>query len=746
MQAALQSPMWETRWRWNATRALAVLRSPGGKRTPPPLLRMRAADLLAAVFPAQAGCQDNHGGARETSSCPIIRSSTRPCATASRRPWTPTGLERGAAAPRRRARSRIAGARHDRRLAVRARDPERQPLRLPRRRAARGAPGARGADRRGRASFWRATAICCARSRGAIEPVVDEVAARAARRRRAARSAAAPSALVAAARRVARLATTRWRAAGRATALDARRARAGWVAAERMALAARLSPSARSSPALPALPRSTLRTRRRRARRSSAAALQTAGPMHRRERSRRARPRARAVDERAGAPRGRRPGPAGPLPPAADAIRIEWCERRPPAAHPPPHPRSRCASRCGRSRRAELIRFLLRWQHVQPGTRLHGVEGVLRRSSSSSRAASCRRRRGSATSCRRASQDYEPAWLDELCLSGEVAWARLRVDAARGRDAGARRARRRRDRRCSCARTRAWLVDPHARPTRRRRSGRTCRRWRARSPAQLERRGAAFAADLARAPAAASRRPASRTRCGSWSAPARSPATASPACARCSAPRAERPRRGVAGPLVAPAPRRAAPRRRRRPVRRRQPGRARPPLPAPLRHRHARSCSAARPRRRRGASCSHVYRRLEARGEIRGGRFVTGLSGEQFALPEAVEALRALRARTSRRPRTSRRSPPPIRSTCRHPHPRPARARRRRPLRALPRRRPGRACAAAYLPRMPRRARVAACSRRSGDLAYSLARWMLSVVRYGLWGQTVTVVSRPWLK
>jgi ATP-dependent Lhr-like helicase len=38
-----------------------------------------------------------------------------------------------------------------------------------------------------------------------------------------------------------------------------------------------------------------------------------------------------------------------------------------------------------------------------------------------------------------------------------------------------------------------------------------------------------------------------------------------------------------------------------------------------------------------------VYRRLEARGEIRGGRFVTGVTGEQFALPEALEALRALR-------------------------------------------------------------------------------------------------------
>ncbi len=40
-----------------------------------------------------------------------------------------------------------------------------------------------------------------------------------------------------------------------------------------------------------------------------------------------------------------------------------------------------------------------------------------------------------------------------------------------------------------------------------------------------------------------------------------------------------------------------------------------------------------------------VYHRLEARGEIRGGRFVAGLAGEQFALPEAVPLLRDMRKR-----------------------------------------------------------------------------------------------------
>jgi ATP-dependent Lhr-like helicase len=42
---------------------------------------------------------------------------------------------------------------------------------------------------------------------------------------------------------------------------------------------------------------------------------------------------------------------------------------------------------------------------------------------------------------------------------------------------------------------------------------------------------------------------------------------------------------------------------------------------------------------------ARVYRRLEARGEIRGGRFIAGLSGEQFALPEAIAPLRAVRKR-----------------------------------------------------------------------------------------------------
>jgi ATP-dependent Lhr-like helicase len=79
-QAALQSPMFETRWRWNATRSLALLRSRGGKRVPPAIQRMRAQDLIASVFPAQTACQDNHGGgAIEIPDHPLVRETIRDC-------------------------------------------------------------------------------------------------------------------------------------------------------------------------------------------------------------------------------------------------------------------------------------------------------------------------------------------------------------------------------------------------------------------------------------------------------------------------------------------------------------------------------------------------------------------------------------------------------------------------------------------------------------------------------------------
>ncbi|HEY4188411.1 MAG TPA: DEAD/DEAH box helicase [Polyangia bacterium] len=81
-QASVQAPMFETRWRWNAMRSLALLRHRGGKRVPPQIQRMRAQDLIAAVFPGQTACQDNHGGgAIEIPDHPLVHETIRDCLT-----------------------------------------------------------------------------------------------------------------------------------------------------------------------------------------------------------------------------------------------------------------------------------------------------------------------------------------------------------------------------------------------------------------------------------------------------------------------------------------------------------------------------------------------------------------------------------------------------------------------------------------------------------------------------------------
>jgi len=72
VQASLQSPIFATRFRWDAMRALALLRFTGGKKVPPMIQRMRADDLLAAVFPDAAACQDNIQGDVEVPDHPLL--------------------------------------------------------------------------------------------------------------------------------------------------------------------------------------------------------------------------------------------------------------------------------------------------------------------------------------------------------------------------------------------------------------------------------------------------------------------------------------------------------------------------------------------------------------------------------------------------------------------------------------------------------------------------------------------------
>jgi len=79
VQAFLDAPVFQTRWRWNTTIALAVPRSRGGKRLAPQLQRMMADDLMAAAFPDAAACLENIPGDRQIPDHPLVTQTVRDC-------------------------------------------------------------------------------------------------------------------------------------------------------------------------------------------------------------------------------------------------------------------------------------------------------------------------------------------------------------------------------------------------------------------------------------------------------------------------------------------------------------------------------------------------------------------------------------------------------------------------------------------------------------------------------------------
>ena len=81
IQAMLDAPMFEVRWRWNATRSLAIQRNRNGRRVPPQWQRMDAEDLVAHVFPDQLACQENLAGKREIPDHPLVTQTVHDCLT-----------------------------------------------------------------------------------------------------------------------------------------------------------------------------------------------------------------------------------------------------------------------------------------------------------------------------------------------------------------------------------------------------------------------------------------------------------------------------------------------------------------------------------------------------------------------------------------------------------------------------------------------------------------------------------------
>ncbi|HET8897546.1 MAG TPA: DEAD/DEAH box helicase [Rhodanobacteraceae bacterium] len=78
-QALLDAPLFPTRWRWNATTALALPRFQGGRKVPAPLQRMKSEDLLARVFPDQVACLENIVGERRVPDHPLVRQTLTDC-------------------------------------------------------------------------------------------------------------------------------------------------------------------------------------------------------------------------------------------------------------------------------------------------------------------------------------------------------------------------------------------------------------------------------------------------------------------------------------------------------------------------------------------------------------------------------------------------------------------------------------------------------------------------------------------
>jgi ATP-dependent Lhr-like helicase len=425
VQALLASPLFAVRWRWNLTRALLVLRRRGGRRNPPPLQRMQADDLLAALFPALAACAENARGTVEIPDHPIVRETLRDCLNEA------TDVEglRGLLADLRRG-------------AVRAHFRDTSEPSLLAHEILNGRPytfldDAPLEERRTRALALRRGLPEAARDLGRLDP---EAVARV-------RAEVAPDPrdpdelhelLLA---QVLSRPRPAWEEffgellrQGRAG-----RAEAGsgplWLAAERRAEALALLPGARLAPdpGLPAaLAARSLPPIEACAAEALRGHLEASGPAT-----------AAELAQRSGlAPELVAAGLAR-LEAEGFLLRGRFDPARPAGEGPEVCARALLARIHGYTREhlrreiepvsaRDLLRFLLRWQHVAPGTRREGRRG-LRAALEQLQGLELAAGAWETSVLPARVEGYRPEWLDACCLSGEVVWGRL---APRGAESG----------------------------------------------------------------------------------------------------------------------------------------------------------------------------------------------------------------------------------------------------------------------------------------------------------------------
>lgn len=597
--AMVDAPMFGARWRWNASRALALPRFRGGRKVPPPIQRMRSDDLLASVFPDQVACPENLTGEIRIPDHPLVNETIDNCLHEA---MDIEGLKRileGFASGR------------IRKLAIDTAEPSLFSHEILNANPYAYLDDAPLEERRARAVQLRRTLRSdFANGAGVLDPVaITTVSAEAWPEVRDVDE--LHDALLSL---IVMPPKSEWQpyfheliVTGRAHSLE-RSGKLFWVATERLhlkedALAAvrgwmdSLGPTtAVLLSQILALPLEEIE--------SALLKLEAEGQVMR-----------------------------GRYSSALAEGEVEWCNRRILARiH---------RLTLGQLRReiepvtaAQFQRFLYRWQHVAPGSRLHGVDGTLQ---------IIKQLQGYEISAaawepeilaRRIAR-YEPEFLDQLCLAGEVMWARLSPHPAFD-DPEPRRVRPTRTAPIAIflRESADWLGGTAHTPLFSHAASEVL--------AQLQNKGACFFSDLTRATG----RLASEVEDGLWELVAAGLVTAD----------------GFENlrSLVDPK-------------RRHGEGRGRPARPRHAAGRWAlvRYTSNALTHDARAVAFADqllqrwgvifrdllarealappwrdllvVLRKKEAQGEIRGGRFVAGFSGEQFARPEAVDLLRSIR-------------------------------------------------------------------------------------------------------
>ncbi len=410
-------PLFPTRWRWNASRALAIARQRNGKRVPPFLQRMRGDDLMAAVFPAQVGCQEHLDAPLTLPDHPLMRQTRDDCLyeamDVNGLADVLTRVEEG----------------HIRLHAVDTVEPSPMAHEIVSGRPYTYLDDAPIEERRTRAVSLRRTLPDSARDLAALSP--EAIARVAEESRPAPRDAeeahdALLSLIVLAEEHA--LVWGDWlaelQAAGRAARLetDGSDGRAFWFAAEHLPSVRLLFPDAVfDAPAVPA--HALIVPDDREAARLALVRGHTEclGPLTPAVIARRTGLSAKDADfglraaEAAGyLVRGRF---------TPNAPEDELCDRRL-LARIHRYTLEGLRKAVAPVSRANYLRFLTRWQGLAPGARYGGRPG-LRRALERLQGFEAPAGSWEDDLLRTRVRDYDPRWLDELCLAGEIAWARL---------------------------------------------------------------------------------------------------------------------------------------------------------------------------------------------------------------------------------------------------------------------------------------------------------------------------------